>query len=464
MIVTSNIPNFSNDLMDEAKLFFNINSYVNISHIYTFNGFLVNSFTITMGENTYQKEFKYDINLNSLNDLNKKRLVNRYAKLSLYIFLSEITGIEIEWGSLTGVRPTRLAYSNIDNYKHVLKETFKVSDKKINLISQILDNQRGIYNKDEKDVDLYIGIPFCPTRCSYCSFSSGELSTYLKYVKPYVEALSKEIKASIELIRSKGLNLRAIYFGGGTPTTLNPEDLEKLLFLLKDLEPKELTIEAGRPDTITKEKLDLFSKYGVTRISINPQSFNQNTLDLIGRKHLVSDIDTTFALARNYDFIINMDLICGLPDESLDDFKYSLDKALKLNPDNMTIHSLALKGGSKLKNEEYEIDKSSLVKSMIDYSYKTLINSGFAPYYLYRQKYMSDNQENVGYHRNNTQCIYNIDIMEETTSIIACGAGAISKRVYLEKEQIDRVANIKDIILYINQIDKEIENKKRLFI
>ncbi|MEG2015208.1 MAG: coproporphyrinogen dehydrogenase HemZ, partial [Clostridia bacterium] len=298
---------------------------------------------------------------------------------------------------------------------------------------------------------------------SYCSFTSGEIDKLHKYVEPYVNKLCMEIDRTLQLIRDNNLQIINVYFGGGTPTSLSCEQLKKILQHL-DVKPREYCIEAGRPDTIDEEKLDLFQEYGVNRISINPQTFNQRILDKVGRKHTVKDIYNKFCLARQYNFIINMDLIAGLPSEMYQEFCYSVDETIKLHPDNITVHTLAIKRGSLLRNaEESNYSEENNVNEMVRYSHTRLYQEGYAPYYLYRQKYMKDNLENVGFCRNHTPSLYNIDIMEETRSIVACGTNAISKRVFSEENRIERCANPKDVITYIDRLEEFIERKERLF-
>ena len=326
----------------------------------------------------------------------------------------------------------------------------------------ILTCQEGLRNSSDSLVDIYVGIPFCLTRCSYCSFTSGEIGKLKQYVEPYVEKLAFEITQSIELAHDNGFRINNVYFGGGTPTSLSASQLNRLLSLF-DFPIREFTVEAGRPDTIDLEKLEVLSRNNVHRISINPQSFNDQTLRIVGRNHTSQDIIEKFNLARKFDFDINMDLIAGLPQESYEMFRHSVDQAISLNPDNITVHSLALKKGSILKENDALLQSEQTVSDMIDYSHSRLLDSAFLPYYMYRQKYVSANLENVGFCREGKQCLYNIDIMEETTSIMACGCNAISKRVFHEQNRIERQANPKDVITYLNNFDVYLTAKKKLF-
>jgi coproporphyrinogen dehydrogenase HemZ len=269
-----------------------------------------------------------------------------------------------------------------------------------------------------------------------------------------------EIKHCLELVQSRNKYIRTVYIGGGTPTALEVNQLDKILSAIPQ-KTLEFTVEAGRPDTITKEKLDLLQAHNVTRISINPQTFSQNVLDTIGRGHTVEDFYSVYRLARdNYDFAINMDLIAGLPQDNIDGFKNSIDKTLELIPDNITVHTLALKSGSVLKNQDYT--NYELISDMVDYAYQKITKSGYSPYYLYRQKNMLSNLENTGYCLEGKQCINNIDTMEESISVIACGAGAISKRLF-GGGRIERSANMKNIDDYISRFDEMLERKNKLF-
>ncbi len=398
------------------------------------------------------------------NELVKIRYQKRCAKIALYAVLKQSTGISMPWGSLTGIRPTKLARQlikeNLD-WQQTFREVFDVSDAKTDLTADILQQQGNLANVDENCADLYIGIPFCVSRCSYCSFTSGEIERLKRYVEPYVDALCLDIRKTIQFAAEHKIRLKNVYFGGGTPTSLSAAQLDKIMECIT-FEPDEYTVEAGRPDTVTKDKLDVFCRHGVNRISVNPQTFNQSVLDVIGRKHTVNDIYDKYELAKQYQFIINMDLIAGLPSETLEMFRFSVDEAIRLAPDNITVHTLALKKGSVLKESNYSNDANS-VKQMVDYAHRQLYSNGYFPYYMYRQKYMSDNLENVGFCKPNTACAYNIGIMEEITTIMACGTGAISKRVFSTEDRIERAANAKDVMTYIERTDDYLSKKFELF-
>ena len=399
--------------------------------------------------------FSYEYSLNYQNELEHKRVVKRCVKLSAYKAISESLKINLPWGALTGIRPTKLAYTSGENWQSFFTGDMLVSKEKTQIIDKILSEQKPYMAYGGTVDDLFISVPFCPSRCSYCSFLSCEIGRE-KHINEYIEALIKEIEHALSL----GKKYRSVYIGGGTPVSLTDENFEKILKAVGKV-GSEYTIEAGRPDAITKEKLELMKAYGVTRVCVNPQTFLDRTLNLIGRKHTAKDIEEKFALVKSYGFIINMDLIAGLPEESFEDFKFSLCKAISLDPDNITVHTLCLKKGSKLKESTDRLNVSDIEK-MVEYSHEQLQQSGYKPYYLYRQKYMAGNLENTGYCKEGQACIYNIDIMEEIGNIVACGANAVSKRVFGNENRIERYGSPKDIVTYINKVDEIIAEKTKL--
>jgi len=402
---------------------------------------------------------------NYKNSLEEKRYIKGAIKKFLYEILSSHFNRKLPWGALTGIRPTKVAYDLIDSgidrffIKETLQNEFYVSEDKAKLVDKIIKNQTSII-KNDKLVDLYINIPFCPSKCSYCSFISAEYSKVENIIPNYIQALKKEIKAVKKIIVDNVYIVRSIYIGGGTPTVLSSEDLENVLSELS-FDVVEFTVECGRPDTITKEKLDVLKKYGVTRISINPQTFVDATLKRIGRKHTTKDIIEAYKLALPYDFSINMDLIAGLPGESLRGFKKTINTVLNLYPDNITIHTLALKKGSQLAQENVK-NENDTTQKMVSFGQDMLMENNYKPYYMYKLKNQNAGLENVGFFREKF-CIFNIDSMEETASILACGANAISKRVYSIENRIERQANVKFATDYIQRIDELIEKKTELF-
>lgn len=406
-------------------------------------------------------------------DYSDRKETKNILKRALYDVLSEITGKELPWGTLSGIRPTKITSALLESgmkkeiAKKYIKDTYYISEEKAKLSLEISANEIEILKEIdyEQGYSLYIGIPFCPTTCLYCSFTSYPITRYKEKVWAYIDAVCKEIDYISEEFKDKILN--TIYIGGGTPTTLEPEMLDKLLgkivnsFNLCDL--KEFTVEAGRPDSITVDKLKVIKKYNVTRISINPQTMKQETLDIIGRRHSVSQVIESFKCARGLGFDnINMDFIMGLPGESIEDVKYTMEETKKLMPDSITIHSLAIKRAARLnifkdKYKDYEYVNG---EENMQLTYKTAREMGMEPYYLYRQKNMTGNMENVGYSVKGKAGIYNILIMEEKQPIIALGAGASTKLVYPGGERIERVENVKDVNEYINRIEEMIERKR----
>ena len=394
-------------------------------------------------------------------------------KRNIYINLLKLGNKELPWGTLTGIRPTKIVMEMLENdmsledIKKHLKEVYLVSDKRIKLCTDTAKNEFNILKKiDYKNgYSLYIGIPFCPTRCLYCSFTSYSIAQWKKDTDTYVEALCKELLAVSKMY--KGKKLQTVYMGGGTPTSLEGYQLSKILNVVKknfDLSNLlELTVEAGRPDSITREKLEALKEVGVDRISINPQTMQQKTLDLIGRHHTIEDIFESYKLAREVGFEnINMDFIIGLNGETLEDVIDSFTKVKSFAPESITIHSLALKRAARLNTEnKREIMDNDLILSMINTATDTCADLGLEPYYLYRQKNMAGNLENIGFSKPGKECLYNILIMEEKQTIIACGAGTSSKIVFGDG-RIERIENVKDPKLYIERLDEMIMRKESM--
>ncbi|MGN0748513.1 MAG: coproporphyrinogen dehydrogenase HemZ [Christensenellales bacterium] len=396
-------------------------------------------------------------------------------KNALYLALSDYFKKTFEWGSITGVRPTKIGYDLLEKGvpKYLLKETlmkdYHLSEQKAKLIKDTISNQNCIIKNDNL-VDIFINIPICPSRCKYCSFISSQYEQVKNKIPSYLNCLIKEIDAIKEIISTKNLIVRSIYIGGGTPTVLSAEELEEILGKLS-YPSVEFTVEAGRPDTITREKLEVLKRNNVTRICVNPQTFCEKTLKQIGRNHTVKDVISAYMLAIEFGFDVNIDLIAGLPGEKFTNFKKSIETAIEMAPANLTIHTLALKRGSNLTNEaiknneiqSFNCPPAEEVKKMIDYSNRRLLEEKYNPYYLYKQKNTPLGLENVGYAQKGHVCIFNVDSMEETCSVLACGAHAISKRVFSLENRIERCCNVKFIEDYISRIDEMIERKKELF-
>ena len=397
------------------------------------------------------------------------------VKLALYKLLVSLTGKTLPWGNLTGIRPAKLAMGLIESgmknteAAQEMRDRYMVSPQKTALAITIANREREILkNIDyENGYSLYVGIPFCPSICLYCSFSSYPLKQWKDRVDLYLEALCKEIKAVSEIMRQKGKKLDTVYIGGGTPTTLEPEQL-KVLFdsLMEHFDCEhlvEFTIEAGRPDSITREKLMMIRNYPVTRISVNPQTMNQETLDIIGRRHTVQETEQAFKLARECGFDnINMDLIVGLPGEDKAMVEHTLEEVRRLAPDSLTVHSLAVKRAARLNmfKDKYQEMTFENNQEIMDMTMKTAYEMEMGPYYLYRQKNMKGNFENVGYAKVDKAGIYNILIMEEKQPIIALGAGGSSKLVFDHGRRIERAETVKDVTNYISRIDEMIERKR----
>ena len=408
-----------------------------------------------------------------------KRIRKRQVKSALYELLKMITGMQPPWGSLTGIRPTRLLYEALDagmdmeKAKSSVMRQFDVSADRAGLLCEIAEMQQGIRTPEAGSYDLYIGIPFCKSRCSYCSFSSGEIGRNKRLVAPYTQALLKEIDLSAQLMREAGLKVRAAYMGGGTPTAIPCADLERILAAAREAFPGavEWTVEAGRPDTIDREKLSMLRRMEITRISVNPQTFNDETLARIGRCHTGADTVAAYELARELGFDdINMDLIAALPGETPEIFEQSLEKVIALAPESVTVHSLAIKRSSRL-HEEMHVSGSGHTQvsaegaaRMIAHARSRLSETGWKPYYLYRQKYMAGNLENVGYGRAGKACLYNIGNMEETASVLALGAGAISKWLFDRDLRIERAPNVKNIEEYTRRVEEMVQRKRSLIL
>lgn len=415
----------------------------------------------------------------------RKDTKNRLKRLVYEIF-SSYTGEALPWGTLSGIRPTKITTSLLkagedeDRVKQHMKSEYYLSDEKAELSIGISKREIDIL----KDIDyksgysIYIGIPFCPSTCSYCSFTSYPVAVYREKVDKYIDALIKEMKSVGERLKNKLPT--TVYIGGGTPTTLEPHQLDRLfgeIYKTFNMEyVREFTVEAGRPDSITPDKLKVMSDYNVTRISVNPQTMNQKTLKLIGRHHTVQQVYQAFEMARDAGFDnINMDFIVGLPEEDIEDVRHTMEEASGLKPDSLTIHSLAIKRAARLNTMKEQYDKYSYKNSrdIMELTAGYAEKMGMTPYYLYRQKNMAGNMENVGYSVSGKSGIYNILIMEEKQSIIALGAGAASKMVFLpdnfpdgefpDNKQIHRIENVKDVDCYIERTD-EMAGRKTKFL
>ena len=396
-----------------------------------------------------------------------------FARL-LYQILEEQTGVHPKWGILTGIRPVKRFQFSLQQGKsrqyaeEEFRNRFYVSDEKIALSEQIAEIQQPVLEGiSPKDYSLYVSIPYCPTRCSYCSFVSHSIDhpKARKLIPEYVESLVKEIYFTAEICRNSGLNLRSVYIGGGTPTALEAGQLRTITEAVQNaFTPSpglEYTIEAGRADTITREKLQVIADAGANRVSINPQSFEDAVLQAVGRKHTANQVADCYKMAREFGFqTINMDLIAGLPKDTYEGFQRSLNRALSLGPENITVLALAVKRAADLFAQGDGSEDYSQAQQMVDYASRTLTEAGYLPYYLYRQKNIVGNLENVGYALPGHMGLYNIYIMEEVQHIVAVGAGAVSKAVF--PGRIERVFNYKYPYEYISRFADILSRKEQL--
>lgn len=403
--------------------------------------------------------------------LHRRRAARRLCKQTLYDLLREMTGIRPPWGSLTGVRPTHLMLEalgeGLTDEEAILRleQEFDVAPDRAALLAEIAAEQGKLPAPGDAWMDVYIGIPFCTTRCAYCSFSSGEIGDG-SLVAPYMDALIREMRASKEILAESGRKLRALYVGGGTPTALPEGAFEQLMAEIASCFPgaAEYTVEAGRPDTLTRGKLRAIKNAGIGRISINPQTMNDRTLAIIGRAHTAQQVRDAYALAREEAIgHINMDVIAGLPGENEADFAYTMEEARKLKPESLTVHTLAIKRSSRMSLENHPLPDGDMTARMVEAGRETARGMGMVPYYLYKQKYMAGNLENTGYALPGHACLYNVDIMEETSHILAMGAGGISKRIWPEEGHITRAPNVSNIRDYLMRTEEMIVRKRELF-
>lgn len=391
----------------------------------------------------------------------KHRLDARLSKIALYDALTAFTGRKMPWGALTGVRPTKLFYECINNGKtisesqKILTEIYRVDPFRAQLLSTIVTAQTNKVFFPEEYVNLYIHIPFCSSRCTYCSFMSVPIDKYFDTAERYVQHLVDEVKRSVDYLNSRGKKILSVYIGGGTPTALTEGLLENLLSGIGSFDC-EYTCEAGRPDTITEKKVDILKSSGVNRVCVNPQTLSNDTLERIGRKHTVEQFYSAYELVKSRGFKINCDLIAGLEDENLSDFVKSFDGIKALRPENFTVHSLSKKNGSSIR---YDGGENTAAADMLDHCLKNL--GDYRPYYLYRQKRQACNLENVGFSLPGDECVNNITTMEETVGVMSCGAGAISKAIHGGK--IVRFAALRDISLYLSRYEEKLGDKFATF-
>lgn len=466
---------YLNDLNYRYDIFQIVNLYHTLEEIEFVNidiaeyKIIIDSCKISINDsiNNYEYIFKNDIKLSD------------EIKLALFLYFKNITKMNLPWGTMLGIRPSKIAIkllrsgNNETQIINYYKRHYETCVEKSKLCIDIAKLEDKYINTDVKNVSLYIGMPFCPTRCSYCSFASNPIGSLSNLVEPYLEALAKELINTSCYIKEKNLNVQCVYFGGGTPTSVNEIQFEKIMKtiyneIIYKYNVEEFTVECGRPDSITEKKLQTMKNCKVTRISINPQSMNDDTLKRIGRAHLAKDVIEKFNLARKMGFDnINMDIIVGLENEGINEIENTCKEILKLEPDSLTVHGLAIKRASKIRENLFkgiEIKKIShdeiikMYEKTVDLS--TMLN--MKPYYMYRQKNMFGNMENIGYSKPGKEGLYNIQMIEEKQTIIAHGADAASKVVFIQEDRLERHFNVKDVKEYISRIDEMITKKNKL--
>ncbi|MDE7098581.1 MAG: coproporphyrinogen dehydrogenase HemZ [Ruminococcus sp.] len=402
----------------------------------------------------------------------KENVIEHELCRLIYHILCKKTGIIPPWGLMTGIRPVKKVTELIeqglskDEIEKKLTEHFELSQKKFNLAYKTAVNQLPILESiDKSAVSLYVSIPFCPTRCSYCSFVSHSMDSAIKLIPQYIDALCCELEILGKIVKETDTKIDTIYFGGGTPTSISADDIQKILQTVEnnfDIDKiREYSFEAGRPDTITEEKLRVIKSFGASRISVNPQTLNDDVLRVIGRKHSGEDAIKAFELARKIGFDnINTDLIAGLPTESAESFINTLDRITELSPESITVHTLTVKRSADLFETGCK-NMSNPASEMVDYSIEKLMSLGYLPYYMYRQKNTVDNLENVGYAKKGYESQYNIFIMDETQTILGVGCAASTKLVYPDGK-INRIHNYKFPYEYINRFEQLMQKKKEI--
>lgn len=471
----TNVPQFENDIAEEIRLFLGA---VEISRE---NAPGTDCMTILLDPDRRvasgtlrEASAEFDVFPDGGDPLERKRQQKRAVKRVAYALMQQVYPARMPWGSLTGIRPTKLLRDLAERYGdeeavRQFREVFSVSEEKLRLAATINAVQKPFLESASPfDLDVYIGIPYCRTRCLYCSFGSEIAKNTC--VEEYLTPLFRDIEMGGMLKNDAKRRLRAVYIGGGTPTVLDADQLDRLLTKAEDAYGKageECTVEAGRPDTITREKLEVLKSHGVERISINPQTMNDETLVRIGRLHTARQIREAFDLARKIGFAsINMDLIAGLPGETEEDFANTLSEIRSMRPDNLTVHTLAVKRSSRLKEQidRYPLPDQKTVSNMIEMGFACAREIGLWPYYMYRQKYQNGNLENVGYAGKDTICIYNIDMMEETVSILAHGAHSMTKRIFDAQRRVERIPSPKDVPTYTAKLSQLDAAKRSLFL
>ena len=460
---------------DKLKLFYNLffgeDEDVQISSSFKKSGKELNVYTsIFYNGKIYDEDYFYT--LKSDDPYIVKKAYDAAVTKSFCHAASRIKKINLPWGVMSGIRPAKNVRELLnhgikkDEIFDVLFDLYEVDREKAELAYDVCENEQKILSmRSPEEVSVYIGIPFCPTRCLYCSFVSTDLRVSGKYMDDYVECLLKELDKTAEILKKTGKRVQTVYIGGGTPTTLSAENIKRLCDRVNKLPGcenlREFTLEAGRPDTISFEKLSAAKLGGVNRISINPQTMLQKTLDKIGRQHTPEMTRDAFEIAHTVGFdVINADLIAGLLGEKFEDFKYSLDEVVSLEPENVTVHSMCVKRSARLKKTEFELAEAEEMNKMLSYTQRVMKERQMVPYYMYRQKNISGNLENVGYAKQGTMSFYNVNIMEEVQTIIAAGCGGSTKIVM--GDRIERIFNFKDPVTYISRFNDILDKKDEI--
>lgn len=456
-----------------GRLFFSDDEYTLITTHFTHENDKISVYaTVLTDDDVYFYDYALDFPNNAADASLVRKTYDAACTLAFCKAAQKMRPVSLPWGVMSGVRPAKVVrqfsesgYTDLQ-IRGILSKIYGASEEKIDLAFEVAKREKLLLSEiEENTVSLYIGIPFCPTRCLYCSFVSTDVRVSGKYMDEFVRLLLLEIDKTAEIMKKMNVTADNIYIGGGTPTTLSACQLTMIFDKIKerfDISAlKEYTIEAGRPDTITPERLSAARKGGANRISINPQTMNDDTLRRVGRAHSSEMTRQAFYMARNAGFeTINMDLIAGLPGETSKDFCHSLDEVIKLNPENITVHSLCVKRAADFRHTQNALAESGEMNKMLNYAYKIMRQTERFPYYMYRQKNMSGNLENVGYAKEGHMSVYNVNIMEEVQTIIAMGGGGSSKVVC--GTHIDRVFNFKDPVEYIRRFEEILEKKNEI--
>lgn len=475
MIVVVNNHPFSYDVENLAEIFFPYEKIKVLSQLPQVCNDNIVAVTEICGDEIIVDARVFEKKAVKKEKINQDSDCQNIMSVLFYSAFSELLGVSYPWGILYGVRPARFWHSISDKYskeqaRQIFAQKYLVSPEKLSLVEQVAENENKIISLSaNKSFSLYVSVPFCPTRCSYCSFVSHSIEKAAALVEPYVDLLVREIEQTAIYAKELGLRLESVYYGGGTPTTLSAKQLTRIAAAIRDNFDlsclREYTVEAGRPDTVSADKLAALKAAGVGRISINPQSFNDNVLSAIGRRHSVKQTLDAFELARNAGFDnINMDFIAGLPKDDVESFKHSIKTAVSLGAESITVHTLCLKSGAYMVTRDNVFDTGDIdtVAEMVDFSREYLSAAGYVPYYMYRQGKSLGNLENVGWSKPGSECLYNVFMMDETHSVFAVGAGAVTRLKNPLSGKIERIYNYKYPYEYIDGFDNMLKRKEKI--